>query len=256
MASLHVTSEPRRLGWLAAGATAGVLSALVIAPAFGPAAALAQTTTATPEHTITVTGDGQVYIAPDVADMTFGVTSHRDRATAASQDAADQMTKVVAALKAAGIADKDIQTANISLQPVYDYSGNNPVLNGYEADNTVAVTLRDLTKVGPTIDSAVNAGATNVGGINFRLEDPSKVEAQAREQAMADAKTKADALASAGNVTITGIQSISEVSSPTPVPFPYAMRGAAAAGDTSAVTPVEPGNITSSVTVTVVYLIN
>jgi len=254
MSSLHVANEPRRLGWLAAGATAGVLSALVIAPALGPAVVAAQSTTATPEHTISVTGMGQVFIEPDVADMTFGVTSHRDRATAASQDAAEQMTKVVAALKAAGIADKDIQTANLSLQPVYDYSGNNPVLNGYEADNTVAVTLRDLTKVGQTIDAAVNAGATNVGGITFRLEDPSKVEAQAREQAMADAKTKADALAAAGNVKITGIQSISEISSPVPVPFPYAMRGAAA-GDTSAVTPVEPGNITSSVTVTVVYLI-
>jgi len=255
MASLHVSSEPRRLGWLAAGATAGVLTALAIAPALGGATALAQTTTPmTPEHTIAVTGTGQVFISPDVADMTFGVSAHRDRATAATQDAADQMTKVVAALKNAGIADKDIQTSYFSLQPVYDYSGNNPVLNGYEADNTVAVTLRDLTKVGQTIDAAVNAGATNVGGINFRLDDPSKVEAQAREQAMADAKTKADALAAACKVTITGIQSISEVSSPTPVPYPYAMRGAAA-GDTSAVTPVEPGNITSSVTVTVVYLI-
>jgi uncharacterized protein YggE len=255
MASLHVPSEPRRLGWLAAGATAGVLSALVIAPALGPAVVAAQTTTTTPEHTISVTGTGQVFIAPDVADMTFGVTVRRDRATAASQDAAAEMTKVVAALKSAGIADKDIQTANYSLQPVYDYSGNNPVLTGWEADNTVAVTLRDLSKVGQTIDATVNAGATNVGGINFRLDDPSKAEAQAREQAMADAKTKADALASAGNVTITGIQSISEISSPVPVPFPYAARAAAGAADT-ATTPVEPGNVTSSVTVTVVYLIN
>ncbi len=255
MASLHVTSEPRRLGWLAAGATAGVLSALVIAPALGPAVVQAQTAATTPEHTIAVTGTGQVLIAPDVADMSFGVTVRRDRATASTQDAAQEMTKVVAALKAAGVADKDIQTSDISVQPVYDYSGNNPVLTGYETDNTVAVTLRDLTKVGPTIDDAVNAGATNVGGITFRMDDPSKAEAQARDQAMADAKGKADALASAGNVTITGIQSISEISSPTPVPFPYAARGAAA-GDTSAVTPVEPGNITTEVTVSVVYLIN
>jgi uncharacterized protein YggE len=255
MTSLHVAKEPRRLGWLAAGATAGVLSALVIAPALGPAAALAQDTgTATIPHTISVTGTGRVLIAPDVADMTFGVSVRRDRATAASQDAADQMSKVVDALKAAGIAAKDIQTANLSLQPIYDYSGNNPVLTGYEADNAVAVTLRDLTKAGQTIDAAVNAGANNVSGITFRLDDPSKAEAQAREQAMTDAKGKADSLAAAGNVTITGIQSISETSAPVPYPFPYAARGAAA--DTSATTPVEAGNITSEVTVNVVYLIS
>jgi uncharacterized protein YggE len=253
MASSHVTSEPRRLGWLTAGATAGVLAALVISPHLGGGVVRAQDTDATIPRTISVTGTGRVLIAPDVADMTFGDSVRRDRATAASQDAADQMSKVVDALKAAGIAPKDIQTANLSLQPVYDYSGNTPVLTGYEADNAVSVTLRDLAKAGQTIDAAVNAGANNVSGINFRLEDPTKAEAQARDQAMADAKAKADALAAAGNVTITGIQSISEVSAPQPYPVEFAGR-AAAAGDTSA-TPVEPGNITNEVTVSVVYLI-
>jgi hypothetical protein len=255
MASLHVSSEPGRLGWLTTGAAVGVLAALVIAPNLGGAGvARAQSSGTPPEHTISVTGTGRVLIEPDVADMSFGVSVRRDRAAASAQDAADLMTKVVNALKAAGIADKDIQTANISIQPVYDYSGHVPVLTGYETDNLVSVTMRDLTKVGQTIDSAVTAGATNVSGITFRVDDPTGAEKQARDQAMADAKSKADALAAAGNVTITGIQSISEVSAPVPMPFPYEAR-AAAAGDT-ATTPVEPGNVTTEVTVSVVYLIS
>jgi uncharacterized protein YggE len=254
MASPLAPAQPRRLGLITTGAAVGVLAALVVAPHLGPGVVRAQDTDNTPPPTITVTGTGRVLIAPDVADMSFGVWVRRDRATAASQDAADQMAKVVAALKAAGIADKDIQTANVSLQPVYDYSRNVPELTGYQADNVVSVTLRDLTKVGSTIDAAVNAGANNVSGISFRLEDPAQAEAQARNQAMADAKSKADALAAAGGVTITGIQMISEVSSPMPYPIPYAGR-AANAGDTAAETPIEPGNVTSQVTVTVVYLI-
>src|SRR4051794_17832503 len=237
MAFLHVASEPRRLGWLAAGATAGVLAAIVVSPHLGGGVVRAQGTDSTMPRTISVSGTGRVLIAPDVADMTFGVSVRRDRATAASQDAAEQMTKVVDALKAQGIAAKDIQTASLSLQPIYDYSGNNPVLNGYEADNAVSVTLRDLAKAGQTIDAAVNAGANNVSGITFRLDDPTKAEAQARDQAMADAKSKADALAAAGDVTITGIQSISETSAPVPYPYPFEARSAAA-GDTSATTPV------------------
>ena len=87
------------------------------------------------------------------------------------------------------------------------------------------ITVRDLTKLGDTVDAAVDAGATQVNGITFRVDDQTKVEAQAREAAMKDAKGKADALAAAAGVNITGVASISEVSSPTPGPIYYAIGG-------------------------------
>lgn len=255
--SVHLVSTGRtRLGWLAAGAAIGVMTAVALAPSFGSTSTRAADPTTTPaEHTISVTGDGLVLIKPDVADLSLGVTIQRPKAKDAAQAAADAMSKVVDALKAEGIADVDIQTANLSLSPTYDYSTNKQVLTGFEADNIVTVTVRDLTKAGETVDAAVQAGATSVNGITFRVNDPTAVQAQARAAAMKDAKTKADALAQAAGVNITGVQSISEVSSPVPTPVTFDTRAAAGMPAASVPTPVQPGNIEVDVSVTVTYLI-
>ena len=143
---------------------------------------------------------------------------------------------------------------SIGLNPAYDYSGNNPRLIGYDASNTVQVTVRDLTKAGPVIDAATEAGANVVNGISFRVADQSAVEDQARTAAMNDAKAKATTLASAGGVTITGIIAISELSAPTPTPYPFAVAGVAA--DSRVSTPVQGGNVELTVSVSVVYAIN
>ena len=161
------------------------------------------------------------------------------------------MTKVVDALKKLGIADKDIQTTTISLQPVYDYSTNTnpPRLTGYQLNNAVAVTVRDLDKVGDAIDGSLAAGATTFDGVTFRVEDPAKAEQQAREAAMAQAKSKAETLAKGAGVAIGGVASISETASPVPYPVYYARDAAGvAAPDKSTPTPVETG--TNEVTVT------
>ena len=255
--SVHLVSTGRtRLGWLAAGAAIGVMTAVALAPSFGSTSTrAADPTTTPPEHTVSVSGDGRVLIKPDVADLSLGVSIQRPKAKDSEQAAADAMAKVVAALKAAGIADADIQTANLSLSPTYDYTTNKQVITGYETDNMVSVTIRDLTKVGDTVDAAVDAGATAVNGITFRVNDPASVQAQARAAAMKDAKGKADALAQAAGVNITGVQSISEVSSPVPTPIAYDRAAMGSAPSAGVVTPVEPGNIEVDVTVTVTYLI-
>ncbi len=252
MASFRLPAEPGRLGWLTTGAAIGVLAAVVLAPSLGATRALAATDTGTVEHTISVSGTGHILVKPDVADISLGVSITRDKAKDSEAAAATAMANVIAALKAAGIKDEDIQTANLSLQPVYDYSTNVQRLTGYETDNIVQVTVRDLTTVGDVIDAAVQAGATNVSGITFRVADQTPVESQARTAAMTDAKAKADALAKAAGVNITGVQSISEISSPIPSPVMFATAGAV---KDSATTPVQPGNVTLDVTVTVVYLI-
>lgn len=251
MASFRMSAEPGRLGWLTTGAAVGVLAAVVLAPSLGPTATRAATDGSPVEHTISVTGTGRILVKPDVADLSLGVSVVRLKARDSAAAAADIMAKVIEALKAAGVKDVDIQTATLSLQPEYDWSSNSQKLTGYRTDNIVMVTLRDLSKAGETLDAAVDAGATNVNGLSFRVDDQSAVESQARDAAMKDAKSKADALANAAGVNITGVASISEVSSPIPGPIMYA--GGVAARD--AVTPIQPGNVTLEVTVTVTYLI-
>jgi uncharacterized protein YggE len=246
-----------RARWLAAGLASGLLVASIATPLFAPHHTLAaDTTTNPPEHTIAVTGVGKIVATPDVADLRLGVTSTQPTVRAARANAAAAMTKVIAALKALGIADKDIQTTNISLQPAYDYGANTnpPRITGYTLSNSVAVTVRDLDKVGDAIDNSLAAGATTFDGVSFRVDDPAKAQQQARTDAMAQAKANASTLAAAAGVTITGVASISETTAQTPYPIYYgAAQGAAAPQDVA--TPVQVGTTDVTITVAVVYLI-
>ena len=252
-----LTARPR-LGWLAVGAFAG----LALAVAFGPAltmrpARAVDGTTTTPEHTISVNGIGRVTTTPDVADVRVGVQVTRPKVRDAQSAAATAMTDVIAALKKAGIADKDIQTTSLSLQPVYDYSnnGNTPRLTGYQIVNAVQATVRKLDTISDVIDGALAAGATTLDGITFRVDDPAAAEAQARDAAMKDARARADALAGAAKVTITGVSSISEQAGSVPVPVPYFAAGGAKDA-AAASTPVQVGTNEVDVSVNVVYLID
>jgi len=249
--TLHVPASGLR--WLAVGAAAGLFVASAGAVNLSPRATLAaDPTTSTIEHTITVNGTGRVTLTPDVADLRVGVDIIRPTATAARADAATAMTKVVAAIKKAGVADKDIQTSSLSLQPVYDYSNNGQgKLTGFEVQNIVAITARDISKVGDLVDAAVLAGATSVDGVTFRVDDETAAESQARTAAVSDARAKANALASAAGVSITGVSSIVENSSTVPSPIPYA--AAAPAKDAS--TPIQPGTTEVDIVVTMVFRI-
>jgi len=165
------------------------------------------------------------------------------------------MSAAIAAVKKDGVADKDIVTVDVSLNPVYDYgSGNSvPRLVGQSFSNTVKVTVHDLTGLGAVIDDSVAAGATTVQGVSFRLNDPKTVEAQARQLAMTDARTKADALASASGVQVKGVASIAEVTTSSPIM--YASAGALDKAALSASTPIQTGTTDTQIQVTVSYLI-
>ena len=236
-------------------ATAAIGLLLVAsAPSFSPRPSLAADATK-PDHTISVTGTGRVILAPDVADLRLGVSVQRSTVRAARADAAKAMTAVIAALKKVGIADADIQTSGITLQPQYDYSnGNVPRRIGYQFSNSLAITVRKLDILGDAIDDALAAGATTLDSVSFRVDDETKAEAQARTAAMADAKAKAQALATAAGVTIDGVSSITETVAPVPYPVYFGVA-AGAAVDKAASTPVQAGTNEVSVTVAVVYLI-
>lgn len=242
--------------WLAAGLAAGLLVAGLASPLFSAPRLLASNPTPTAnEHTISVSGTGRVVLTPDTADLRLGVNVTAATVKAARADAATRMTAVIAALKKLGIADRDIQTSSVSLQPTYDYSAgtNPPRLTGYQFTNGLAVTIRDFDKVGDAIDNALAAGATTLDSVSFRVADETGAANQARQSAMAEAKTKAQTLATAAGVSIMGVASISETVAPIPYPVYY---GAAASGAVKDVaTPIQAGTSEISVTVSVVYLI-
>ena len=251
MSTNILTVTPRRTGLLAVGALAGVLVAAIAGPAMTVSAA---DDSGAREHTISVDGSGIVKVKPDVADVSLGVSIRRDRAGDASIEAANALAMVIEALLAAGIAEDDIQTTTLSLDTVYDYDRSPATIVGYQATNIVNVTLRDVTQVGAVIDAAVDAGATTIGGISFRVEDVTALEVQARDAAMADAKAKADQLATAAGVRITGVVTIVETVSSPPMPMYYAEDSMAGAMR-DAETPVMAGNVNVTVNVSVVYSI-
>ena len=207
-----------------------------------------------PMPTISVTGTGHVRVAPEVADLRLGVTLTARTVAEARAANATTMQAILASLRAAGVADRDIQTANLALSPVYDYSKNTqpPKLVGYSHANTVAVTIRDLAQIAGAVDGALEAGATSLDGLSFRVEDSSAARTEARIAAVAEARGKAETLAEAAGVAIAGVLEIAEVEGGVPIPMPHVRQMAMAA---EAATPIEGGENEISVTVAVTYRI-
>lgn len=203
-------------------------------------------------RTAAVGGTGRVTTAPDVVELRLGVAVTRKTAAAAQADAAAAMTAVLGALREAGVADRDLRSEGLSLQPVMDYRNDGPpALRGYELRNGVVARLRDLGRLPAAIDGAIEAGATTLDGVRFDVEDRAAAEAAARDAAVADALGKAAALAAAAGVTLGEVVSISEGSAAPPTPFPVA-RGAKLMAAEMAPTPVEAGESEVVVSVQVV----
>ena len=211
------------------------------------APALAQTM---PPPAISVTGEANVSVAPDQAQIDGGVTSDAKTAREASDANNAAMGKVLLALKGAGIEEKDYQTSRLSLQPQYAQNRAAPSpFVGYRASNRVTVRIRDVAKVANVIDVLVGAGATDIGGINFTVSQASKHLDEAREKAIADARRKAEIYAKAAGVTLGEPISISEEGAPVPL-YRGKMAAPMAAG-----APVAQGEERLSVTVNVSWAI-
>ncbi|HUP82599.1 MAG TPA: SIMPL domain-containing protein [Candidatus Limnocylindria bacterium] len=207
------------------------------------------------KRSISVPGVGRVSVQPDVATLRLGVLVVRQTAAAARESAAATMNAVLEALNAKGVAKKDLRTAFLSLNPVTDYSPETgPRVTGYQAANSVAVTVRDLAQAGALIDAALSAGATSMDGLDFTVDDPSAAEEQARKAAMADAERRAETIAQAAGLKLGNVTAVSEGSSAMPVPFPAprAMAFKAEAADT----PVEAGSQEIVVSVSVSFAID
>jgi len=206
-----------------------------------------------PTHGITVQGTAIISLKPDMASLYLGVDAQATTATQAQSNASKAMAAVIAAVKKQGVADADVATQGINLNPTYDPNINGTShVNGYQASQSLSVKVRDLDKLGPVIDAGVAAGATSVGGISFSLADPTAATDQARQMAVADAHKRAQSLATAAGVTLGAPISVTEESATQP-PVYYA--AGAAADKAIAATPVQVGTTDVTVTVDVVYSI-
>lgn len=194
-------------------------------------------------HTMTVSGHGDATATPDRATITVGVQTKGSDAQAAFTSASTKLNAVIAAIEAQGVTADRIQTSDLSMY--FDSQSN-----GYVVSHSVTVTLDSVNKTGPVLDAAVAAGANNSWGVNFGLKDSSAPRSQALTAAIADARQKANVMAAALGVSVTGVQSVSESSSTPPIPYAAAARAPSAS---SSDTQVQPGQLTISADVNVVY---
>jgi uncharacterized protein YggE len=205
-----------------------------------------------PQRTITVSGTGKVTLTPDIAYISIGVHSQDASASVATTDNNTSTKAVIEVIKAAGVADKDIQTTNFSIYPQQQYDNNGKITGTiYMVDNTVYVTVRDLAKLGELLDATVRSGANNIGSISFDVADKTEALSQARQAAVENARKQADELTAATGVSLGDVQTISYYDSSAPVTVEYARADMASASSV----PIQSGSMQITTTVTIVYTI-
>jgi len=232
------------------------MAALLVVATGCSLGATAASSATPPNRTITVVGTGKAFGTPDVARVTVGIETRSELVQEAADDNNAKMSALLDAIAELGIDKKDIQTSNYSI-----YTDRRPLLSSeiesseeslvYVVNNQVTVTVRDLESLGDVLDAAVAAGANNVYGIYFTVDDPSALESEARANAVADAKARAESLAGLAGVEVGDVLSISEViGGPIAVPVMEAARGMGQAS-----VPIEVGELEVSMNVQVTYAI-
>lgn len=211
-----------------------------------------------PAPHITVVGEGEIAVSPDTAILSLSVLREADTARAALDQDNKAMADVIDAMKKAGIAERDLQTSGLSIDPRYsavkpgDEPREDPKIIGYRAVNTLTVRVRDLDKLGAIVDKSVTLGVNQGGGIVFTNDDISKPMAEARKRAMQDAIARARTLTEAAGVKTGKIIEISEQSY-RPVPQPMAMKARSFAAAPEDSVPVQAGENTYHASVTVTF---
>ena len=203
--------------------------------------------------TITVTGSATVHVVPDLATISLGVTTTGATAAAAMDANSAALSAVTARLEAAGIADRDMQTSNLSLNPnwVTNASGTSSEIQGYIASNMLTVQVRAMNTTGAVLDAAIADGANTLNALSFGLQNQRPQEDEARKAAVADALARARLLAEAAGAKLGAVQSISEDNAMPPDPqSKYRMT------DSAAAVPVAAGEVGVTAAVTIVFQIS
>jgi uncharacterized protein YggE len=210
---------------------------------------------------LTVTGTGEAFGTPDRAVVRLGAVAQSAQAAEAQKLVSEIVTKTTDAVKELGIDEKSIRTAGVSLSPVYSdfqprpgqQQPQEPRISGYRASNTIEVRLDDLKKLGPVIDAGVTTGANNVEGVDFQLKDDGPQRKAALKQAATDARGKAEALADAMGMRLGPVIEVIEGGAGGGWPIPLARRAPMLAEAFTAGTPVQPGQLQITASVTITY---
>jgi len=175
--------------------------------------------------TITVTGAGSVSATPDTARISLTVAARHESSTRAHEAVANDAGRVIQALRALGVPERDIVTARLQLTtvPRFDEQHNQVGIAGYEVSTQLTVRSRKLDDLGRFVEAAVVAGATDIHGIDFTIEDPSPIAREARAAAMEDARDRAGQIAAAAGVEVAGVYAVREIFAPSPGAQPYGM---------------------------------
>lgn len=237
--------------------TKSLIVSVVLLLAVALSACVPAGTAPSAQRTLNVNGMGQVYLTPDIAYITVGVHTEKPTASEAVAENNVQSTQVINALVKAGVDKKDIRTTNFSIwqQDKYDpITGQPSGVKVYSVDNTVYVTVRKLESLGSLLDTLVKAGANNINSIQFDVADKTAALKEARDAAVQDAKTQAQELAAAAGVSLGEITSISFYdSAPSPVMDTYGKGGGGGMVEAAASVPIQPGQMTLTVTVSMTY---
>lgn len=202
---------------------------------------------------LNISANAEATRVPDVATLSAGVVTQAADGNSAMRQNAQQMDKVLAAIKAAGIAERDVQTSGVSLNPQYRYADNEaPKITGYQASNTVSLKVRDIAKLGKVLDALAAQGANQINGPSFEIDQPEPVYDEARLAALKKAQARAQTYAKSLGLQVRRIVSISENSSGGFRPM-QTMRTMAAGAAMDKATPVAPGESTVSVNLDVVF---
>ncbi|WP_066799840.1 SIMPL domain-containing protein [Sphingomonas soli] len=233
--------------------TACIGGAILAASAL-PAAAQEVRLAAVDGTVLEVSAEGVSTRVPDVAVIQAGVVTQATTAAAAMAQNSTRMAAVLAALRGAGVAERDMQTASISLSPQYRYENNQPpVLTGYQASNQVSIRFRDIAKSGAILDTLVKQGANNISGPNLTVDKPEAALDEARTDAIARARARATLYANAAGLRVDRILTISE-NGAMPPPMPV-MAFRAGKAESAADTQVVAGEQQLSVTLSVRFLL-
>ncbi|UQZ84071.1 26 kDa periplasmic immunogenic protein precursor [Paenibacillus konkukensis] len=207
-------------------------------------------------NSISVSGQGEIKITPDVAYISLGVVTKADTANEAQAKNAESFQKLTSMLfDTYKLDQKDVKTSSFQVQPVYNYTDKEPVITGYSASQTVQVTYRDIDKIGTFLDAASGAGANQINGIQFDTEKRQDYEIQAIDSAMKNAEVKAKAIAKTAGKELKGIMNVAEGgTSGWPVVRQYSpMMMKADMASSAAGTSISPGELTITTSVTVQY---
>jgi len=232
-----------------------LIASLALAAAALPLSAAAQPASITQTIAGTrldINATGEATRVPDIAVISAGVVTRSSSATGAIQDAADKMQKVLAALKRAGIADRDVQTSNVSLNPEYRYPENeSPQLVGYTASNQVTVRFRDIRNSGKVLDALVSQGANQINGPNLTIDKPEAALEEARANAVQIGRARAELYARSLGLHVVRVVSVAESGGyavPPPAP-PVPMMARAQMASTN----IEPGEQKLEVTLSMTF---